>query len=79
MAAFNNGAVLADANGAPMNVTGYSASLTIIPESLGDIPSGYVAGGVDVGDVLRIVVTVSYDDKQLVLDGYRTRYAPNQP
>lgn len=77
VAAFNAGGVLADANGVAMNVTGYSASLTIIPENLGDIASNNSAA--DVGDVLRISVTVSYDNQQLVLDGYRTRYAPNTP
>ncbi|MFL6709161.1 MAG: type II secretion system protein [Massilia sp.] len=77
IAAFNAGGVLADANGVPMAVNGYSASLTLIPESLGDIASN--AGAVDVGEVLRISVTVSYDNQKLVLDGYRTRYAPNTP
>jgi MSHA pilin protein MshD len=77
VAAFNAGGVLADANGVPLAVNGYSASLTIIPESLGDIASGYSA--TDVGDVLRISVTVSYDNQSLVLDGYRTRYLPNLP
>jgi MSHA pilin protein MshD len=77
VAAFNAGGVLADANGVALNVSGYSASLTIIPENLGDIASNNSAA--DVGDVLRISVTVSYDNQSLTLDGYRTRYAPNTP
>ena len=76
-AAFDVAGVLSDASGAPMAVPGYTVKLTIVPEALGNIPSGYTAA--DVGDVLRISVAVSYDDQTLVLDGYRTRYAPNSP
>jgi MSHA pilin protein MshD len=76
-AAFDVGNVLSDASGAPMALAGYSARLTIVPESLGGIASGNTPG--DVGDVLRISVAVSYDNQTLVLDGYRTRYAPNSP
>lgn len=79
VAAFDVNGVLADANGAALAVTGYRASVRIVPEDLGDIASGHVAGGVDVGEVLRISVTVSYDNSSLTLDGYRTRYAPNPP
>lgn len=69
-AAFNNAAgKLADINGDPMLVSGYSVLLTITPEALGGIASS--------ADVLRISVEVSYDGQKLVLDGYRTRYAPN--
>jgi MSHA pilin protein MshD len=76
-AAFDVGGVLSDASGAPMNLPGFSVKLTIVPEALGGIPSGNTAS--DVGDVLRISVVVSYDNQTLVLDGYRTRYAPNAP
>jgi MSHA pilin protein MshD len=76
-AAFDVGNVLSDASGAPMALAGYSARLTIVPESLGGIASGNSPS--DVGDVLRISVAVSYDNQTLVLDGYRTRYAPNAP
>lgn len=73
---FNNAdGVLADANGEPMNVEGYSATVSITPESIGGIAVAN-AGAADV-DVLRIRVEVSYHGETLVLDGYRTRYAPN--
>ena len=70
-AAFNSGGALA--------VSGYTASLTIVPENLGDIVSSYTSGAIDVGEVLRISVTVSYDNSSLTLDGYRTRHAPTIP
>lgn len=76
-AAFDVGNVLSDASGAPMALAGYTARLTIVPEELGGIASG--SSPADVGDVLRISVAVSYDNQTLVLDGYRTRYAPNAP
>lgn len=66
---------LADANGEPMNVDGYSATVTVTPESIGGIPVANPAAA-DV-DVLRIRVEVRYDGEAVVLDGYRTRYAPN--
>jgi MSHA pilin protein MshD len=72
-AAFGAGDALTDANGDPMNVEGYSAHVTISPASLGGIDAG--GTGADV-DVLRIRVEVSYGDEQVVLDGFRTRYAP---
>lgn len=74
-AAFDVGGVLSDATGTPMNLPGYTVRLTIVPEALGGIAPGNTAN--DVGDVLRISVAVSYDNQTLVLDGYRTRYAPN--
>lgn len=76
-AAFDIGGVLSDASGAPMDLPGYTVRLTITPEALGGIAPGNSA--TDVGDVLRISVAVSYDDQTLVLDGYRTRHAPNAP
>jgi MSHA pilin protein MshD len=77
-AAFDVNGALADANGNPMNVTGYSARVTITPEALG--PAGALVGAAGTSadtDALRIRVEVSYDDQTVVLDGYRTRYAPN--
>jgi MSHA pilin protein MshD len=73
-APFNNaGGALADINGTALPVAGYSASLSVVPETLG----GIAGGTPDDPDVLRITVTVSYDNGQSVsLDGYRTRYAP---
>ena len=66
---------LADANGEPMNVGGYTATVTVTPESIGGIavPNAAAADS----DVLRIRVEVRYDGETIVLDGYRTRYAPN--
>jgi MSHA pilin protein MshD len=64
---------LLNVNGAPFGVAGYSATLDIAPENLGGIDGG----AQDDPDVLRITVTVNYDNGQSVrLDGYRTRYAP---
>lgn len=73
-AAFDVGGVLSDASGTDMKLPGYSVRLTIVPEALGNLPSGNTP--TDVGNVLRISITVSYDNQTLVLDGYRTRYAP---
>lgn len=67
---------LLDANGNPMPVSGYSASVTVTPQALGGIGT---AGTSADTEVLRIRVTVSYGDEQVVLDGFRTRYAPNFP
>lgn len=62
--------------------SGYTATVTISPDaSLG--PVGSVITPVDAtaanAKVLRITVSVSYRNgtETLVLDGYRTRYAPN--
>jgi hypothetical protein len=63
-----------------MNVTGYSAQVSITPEPLG--PASASIGGTGTSantDVLRISVEVRYDDQVLVLDGYRARYAPTAP
>ncbi|MEW6759959.1 MAG: type II secretion system protein [Pseudomonadota bacterium] len=67
---------LTDANGNPMPVSGYAASVTITPQVLGGIGAG---GSSADTEVLRIRVTVSYGSEQVVLDGFRTRYAPNFP
>src|SRR6218665_3704517 len=52
-------------------------------------PPGYTAAvqvlqtddlnGVAGGEALRIVVTVTFGPETMVLEGYRTRYAPNAP
>jgi MSHA pilin protein MshD len=81
-AAFDNaGGVLVDATGNPLGVAGYTARLTITPvalqgigNELGNPPS--VLNTADT-EVLRITVTVSFDGQSITLDGYRTRYAPN--
>lgn len=75
---FNDGAGrLADALGRSMNVEGYSATVTITPDRLGDIaPAEGANAGAD-SDALRIRVTVGYEGGDpVVLDGYRARYAP---
>jgi len=77
VAAFNAGGALADANGRVMNVTGYTATVALTPEAVG--PGGFQvgAGGTAADtDMLRIRITVSFDNQSLVLDGYRARYAP---
>jgi len=75
-AAFDTaGGVLADANGNPLGVSGYTARLAIRPASLNGIGSDTDTAADT--EVLRITVTVSYDGGDVSLDGYRTRYAPN--
>jgi MSHA pilin protein MshD len=85
-AAFDVNGVLSDANGNPLSLTGYTASVTITPVALG--PSGGTVGvdspsaGVSTGtsadnEALQISVKIGYDGQTLTLDGYRTRYAPN--
>jgi MSHA pilin protein MshD len=75
-AAFDNpGGVLADANGNPLDVAGYSARLSIAPASLNGIGSDTDTAADT--EVLRITVQVSYGGETVALDGYRTRYAPN--
>jgi MSHA pilin protein MshD len=79
VAAFNDaGGVLRDANGSAIDVTGYSARLMIsAPASFNGIVNPGDAAASGNADVLRITVEVSYDGQTLTLDGYRTRYAPN--
>jgi MSHA pilin protein MshD len=79
-AAFDVNGVLSDANGNPMNVTGYTAQVSITPEPLGPASASIGDTGTSANtDVLRISVEVRYDDQVLVLDGYRARYAPTAP
>jgi MSHA pilin protein MshD len=75
--AFLTAGLLSDANGQTMNVSGYRAWLTVTPAVLNGIG---VANGSPNTDVLHIKIRVSYEGQggaqSLVLDGYRTRYAP---
>lgn len=70
---------LVDLNKNPAgDLTPYTAFLTITPESLG-VGAGTIAsdGSANQTEVLRIRVRVRYASEDVVLDGYRTRYAPN--
>ena len=71
--AFDSGGVPVDAAG---NAFGgpYKATVTIRPAVLNGIGDSGTAADTD---VLRITVTVTYGSDSIVLDGYRTRYAPN--
>ena len=77
-AAFDIKGVLSDAAGQPLDVAGYSARLTIVPENLNGIVARSPASiGPADAEVLRIRVEVAYGgDAPVVLDAYRTRYAP---
>jgi MSHA pilin protein MshD len=76
--AFDINGVLSDAAGQPIDVADYTARLTLVPEELNGIaarPPGS-SNPADV-DVLRIRVEVGYGgDAPVVLEAYRTRYAP---
>ncbi|MEH6435564.1 type II secretion system protein [Massilia sp. DD77] len=72
-AAFNVNGVLSDANGAPLGVQGYAATVTITPQAMNGVGAPGAAADTD---LLRIRVEVAYDGQRLVLDGYRARYAP---
>jgi MSHA pilin protein MshD len=51
----------------------YSANV-----ALTRVGTAFIGGGAVAGDALRITVTVTAPDgSQVMLDGYRTRYAPN--
>ncbi|MFZ5567532.1 MAG: type IV pilus modification PilV family protein [Pseudomonadota bacterium] len=64
-----NGAVLNTSLAGTAFPAGYSAAVQVLAtDSL---------GGVAGGEALRIRVTVSFGPETLVLEGYRTRYAPN--
>jgi len=73
-AAFDVAGQLADANGVPMAVSGYTARVTITPQVLDNIGA---PGTLADTEVLRIRVEVSDGRDRVVLDGFRTRYAPN--
>jgi MSHA pilin protein MshD len=76
--AFNDSAnplpdALTDALGRPIKLAGYSASVTIVPDALGDIAAGTGADS----EALRIRIEVRYDSTEsVILDGYRARYLP---
>ncbi len=64
-----NGAVLNTSLAGTAFPAGYSAAVQVLAtDSL---------GGVAGGEALRLRVTVSFGAETLVLEGYRTRYAPN--
>jgi len=71
---------LVDANGNALPLDGFTASVTIRPDTLREAGGGNAIGNADdktaQTDVLRITVTIGYDGQTLSLDGYRTRYAP---
>ena len=77
---FNNGgATLRDATGNPIAVTGnYTATVTIAPDAgLGPAASPIPSNATPATtNVLRITVSVSNGNETVMLDGYRTRYAP---
>lgn len=68
---YNNAVIGSSVNGAALPA-GYSARVQVIQEVLGG-----AAVAVPAGAALRIRVTVSRGGDSLVLEGYRTRYAPN--
>lgn len=67
---FDSGGVLVNAAGQPLT-PGYTATVRMVQESFGN-PAVPNFGAI------KITITVSYDQESFVLDGYRTRYAPNQ-
>lgn len=73
VAAFNAGASIADASGTPFEVNGMTATVAVAPAALNGIGAAGTAADTP---VLRITVTVAYDGDSIVLDAYRTRYAP---
>ena len=76
--AFDINGELSDAASQRIDVTGYVATLTIVPDNLNNIVAvpAAQANNADV-EVLRIRVEVEYGaETPLVLDAYRTRYAP---
>lgn len=83
-AAFNpsdpSGDNVTDVSGNPMVPPGYRALVSISPVS-GFGPAGMQIGSAGASadsDVLRITVDVRYGDNQhIILERYRTRYAPN--
>jgi MSHA pilin protein MshD len=77
-AAFDINGVLSDAAGRTIGASGYSARLTLVRENLNGIVAVPAAPNNPAdAEVLRIRVEVDYGgDLPVVLDTYRTRYAP---
>ena len=79
MTAGDSSGRITDVTGSAMVTNNYKAMVTIDPAALG--PAGMLVGNASGGadnDALHISVDVSYGANQhIVLDGYRTRYAPN--
>ena len=71
VADYNGQTITAGLNGQSFP-SGYSATVAVIQEALGPVASAVPASA-----ALRIVVTVSKGSDSIVLEGYRTRYAPN--
>jgi MSHA pilin protein MshD len=73
----NSAGAVSDAAGNSFGLTGYTATLSISgADSLNGIASSETPAGMN---VLHLTVTVTYGtgtDDKVVLDGYRTRYAP---
>lgn len=75
-----SGGNVTDVSGNPMVPAGYRALVTITPVA-GFGPAGMQIGSAGASadtDVLRISVDVAFGDNQhIILERYRTRYAPN--
>lgn len=56
---------------------GYSARIDVAAEPLNGITSTLCTPNCNAMNVLRIKVTVNYANDSLILEGYRTRFAPN--
>jgi MSHA pilin protein MshD len=73
----NASGAVSDAAGNSFGLTGYTATLAISgADALNTITSSETPAGMN---VLHLTVTVTYGtgaDEKIVLDGYRTRYAP---
>jgi hypothetical protein len=68
--------VLADASGNALECHRLHGAPEHQPGHAGRVGTAGTAADTD---VLRILVQVDYDGQSLVLEGYRTRYAPNRP
>lgn len=62
-----------DIGGVVIAPAGYTATVTVAQDASFGLAGSFLPGA----DVLRITVTVSYDNDTIVMEGYRTRYAPN--
>jgi MSHA pilin protein MshD len=71
-AGFNLPAGGTDISGLVAAPAGYTAAVAVVPEAFG--PAGAQA---PTAQALRITVTVNYGNDRIVLEGYRTQYAPN--